>query len=96
MTRDPERRVPTIDMTLDGDVVAPPSFWARMRAIWRALPAGTVPSLMAAAIVLACVAVFLLGVLLLAIPLLVGLGILGLVLRAGLGSGASPRPPARR
>ena len=96
MAHDPDRTPTTIDMTLEGDVLSPPSLWTRLRAIWRVLPPGAIPALIATVIVLACVAVFVVGVLLVAIPVMVALAILGLVIRASMGVPTRARPPARR
>ncbi len=90
-----DHRPPTIDMTLEGDVIAPPSFWTRARAIWRVLPRGTVPALLVAIIVLATLAVFLVGILIVAVPAMIALALVTLLVRAGSGP-VLPRPPTRR
>ena len=78
-TRD---RPPTIDMTLEGDVVSPPSFFARAHAIWRALPPGALPALLTAGALLLIGAVFFVGLVIVAVPVLVVLAALALLARA--------------
>ncbi len=90
-----DHRPPTIDMTLEGDVVAPPSFWTRALRIWRVLPRGTVPALFVAIIVLATMAVFLVDIMIVAVPVVIALALVTLLVRAGSGP-VLPRPPTRR
>ena len=82
-------------MTLDGHVVSPPSFWARAHALWRALPPGTIPALIAVIAVTVCAAIFLVSLLIFAIPVILALAVLGFILRASMGPPGS-RPPMRR
>ncbi len=92
-THDPER-APTIDMTLEGEMLAPPTFWSRARAIWRVLPPGTIPALMVMLVLFMAAAIFLVGVLVVAVPVVLVLAIIGLLVRASASSRG--RPPVRR
>ncbi len=83
----PTHEPPTIEMTLAGEVIAPPSRWTRLLGLWRALPAGSVPLLLVAFGVVAVGAVLLLGFLLVIVPVV----LLGAVL-AFLFGGARRRP----
>jgi uncharacterized membrane protein len=85
---------PVIDMTLDGQLLAPVSTWTRLRAIWRALPPGTLPALITAALVLAGAAILFVGVLIVALPVIAAFVILAVIL--GLRRPSGSRPPARR
>ena len=58
----------TIDITLDGAVLPPPTLWSRLAGLWRALPPGSLPLLAGGIVVALALAVLLLGVLLVAIP----------------------------
>lgn len=83
------RHVPkTIDVTLDGEILAPPSLWRKLARLWQALPRGSVPALVVAVLVVAALAVLLLGVLLVAVPVLLVLALVSALLRGG-------RQPAR-
>ena len=85
---DPTRRdaPPTIDMTLDGDVLAPPSRWTVLRHFWQALPRGAVPALLLGMVAVLAGLVILFGLALLVLPVLLLLGAVGVVARL-----ASPR-----
>ena len=80
--------VTTIDVTLDGQVLAPPSLWTRLSRLWRALPRGSVPLLAVSVLAVLAAAVLVLGILLVAVPVL-----LVLALVSALGRGR--RPPVR-
>ena len=69
-------------MTLAGDVVEPPSAFARARAIWRALPPGTIPALLVAATAILLAAIFFIGVLLIALPALLVLTAVAVLARS--------------
>ncbi len=73
----------TIDVTLDGEVLAPPSLWSKLARLWHVLPRGSVPVLVVTILVVAALAVLLLGVLLVAVPVLLVLAIISAVLRGG-------------
>ena len=78
----------TIDITLEGDVLAPPSLWRKLARLWRLLPRGSVPALVVAVLVVAVLAVVLLGVLLVAVPVLLAIAVVAALLRGA-------RQPAR-
>ncbi len=88
------RSPPTIDVTLEGDVVAPPSFWSKARALWRVLPRGAVPALLVFIILFAALAIVLVGVLIIAVPIIIAVALLALLFRAGSGPAGSG-PPRR-
>ena len=69
-------------MTLQGDVVTPPSFFMRARAVWRALPPGAVPAILTAAAIILIGLVFFVGLIIVALPVLVILAALALLSRA--------------
>ena len=71
----------TIDVTLDGEVLGPPTLWSRLARLWRVLPRGSVPVLVVTILVVAALAVLLLGVLLVAIPVILVLAIVSALLR---------------
>ncbi len=73
--------VTTIDVTLDGEVLAPPSLWAKLGRLWHALPRGSVPLLVVSALTVTVIAVLLLGLLLVAVPVLLALAIVSALLR---------------
>ena len=85
---------PVIDMTLDGQLLAPVSNWTRLRALWRALPRGTLPALITAALVLTGAAILFVGVLIVALPVIAALIVLAILFNLRRPSGF--RPPARR
>ncbi len=72
---------PTIDMTLDGAIVAPRTRLSRLLAFWRALPRGALPALVVALGCVAAVVIVVVGLALLALPVLVVLALLALVPR---------------
>ena len=61
---------PTIEMTLEGEVLPAPTPWRRLAGLWRALPRGSVPLIGLGLLAALTFAVLLLGALLVAIPLL--------------------------
>ena len=78
----------TIDVTLDGTVLAAPTIWSRLAGVWRSLPPGSAPLLAAGLLVALTLAVLLLGALLVAVPVLLGIAIVSALLRG-------PRRPVR-
>jgi hypothetical protein len=94
-TLEPDQ-APTIDMTLDGRVIAPPTFWTRAREIWRVLPRGSVPVILGGLVLLALAAIFVVGVLIVAVPVILALAVIGLIVRASHGPPGAARPPTRR
>ncbi len=71
----------TIDVTLDGEVLSPPSLWRKLARLWHVLPRGSVPALVVTVLVVAALAVLLLGLLLVAVPVLLILAIVSALLR---------------
>ena len=71
----------TIDVTLDGEVLAPPSLWSRLARLWQLLPRGSVPVLVVGVLLMAALAVLLLGALLVAVPILLVLAVVSTLLR---------------
>lgn len=77
----PRAAPPTIDMTLAGEVLAPPSLWTRLARLWQGLPRGSVPLILVAVVTVAIGAVLVLGFLLLAIPAVLAAGLIALLFR---------------
>jgi hypothetical protein len=73
---------PTIDVTLDGTVLPEPGLWSRAARLWRALPPGSVPALLLLGAAFCALALVLLGLLVVAVPVLIVLSAVSLVLRS--------------
>ena len=71
----------TIDITLDGAVLPPPTLWSRLAGLWRALPPGSLPLLAFGIVAALALAVLLLGMLLVAIPAFLILVLVSTLLR---------------
>lgn len=83
----PTAQGPVIDMTLDGRVLDPPTRWTRWRGLWQALPAGSLPAILATSLLVLIGAVLLLGFLVVVVPLALLAGLFVVVLRAMGGGG---------
>lgn len=70
----------TIDMTLEGELLTPPSRWTRLLRLWQALPRGSVPLILAFLAVVTIGALLLVGFLLVAVPVALVLGLLAMLL----------------
>ena len=71
----------TIDVTLDGEVLSPPSLWRKLAHLWHFLPRGSVPVLVVTVLAVAALVVLLLGVLVVAVPVLLALAVISALLR---------------